>query len=659
MNCHGRDLEAPDEASDRQGPILLVGNPNVGKSALFAALTGRYVAVSNYPGTTVEIARGTLGVNGHARPVIDTPGIRSVVPLSDDERVARDILLGDGSATVVQVADAKNLRRALLLSLELTDTGAPLVLVLNMADEAEDRGITVDGERLSDVLGIPVVSTVAPRRTGVPELVRQLPAARPGTHVVTFDGPIEDAVRRVEGLLPPSGLRARSLALMLLAGDDELIGRLELTDEAIDEVARARREAERLVGGPLAYAMNRRRLAVADEILERVVRGGHARGSVREAVGRIGAHRLAGWPVLFLVLGLVYLLVGRLGAGTLVDLLETRLFGHVVNPWARHVAADLIPLDVARRFLVGQYGLVTMALTYGLAIILPVVSTFFLAFGVLEDSGYLPRLALMLDRTFRRMGLNGKAVLPMVLGLGCVTMATMTTRILETRKERIQVTLLLALSVPCSAQLGVILGMITSTGAAGVAIWAAVVLGSLLGVGFLSAKVIPGQASDFVLELPPMRMPSARNIALKTGARIEWYLKEVIPVFVLGTAILFVLDETGVLGVLERSLSPVVVGWLGLPAAATGVLLIGFLRRDYGAAGLFALALSGALTPAQVLVALVVITLFVPCIASLLVIVREYGARTAAAMLAFVFAFALLAGGLLHLALEALHVQIG
>jgi ferrous iron transport protein B len=647
------------DARNRDGPVLLVGNPNVGKSALFAALTGRYVAVSNYPGTTVEIARGSLGVNGHARPVIDTPGIRSVVPLSDDERVARDILLADGTATVVQVADAKNLRRALLLSLELIETGVPLVLALNMADEAEDRGIVVDDEHLSGLLGIPVVSTVATRRTGVSELIRQLPAARSGTRTLAFDRPIEEAVRHIEAILPPSRLRARSLALMLLAGDDELAFRLGLPEGAREEVERLRREAERLVGEPLAYAVTRRRLAEADEIVEQVVSPGHAARSVRGGVGRIAGHAVAGWPILAVVLGLVYLLVGRLGAGTLVDLLETRLFGNVINPWARDLARDLIPLDVLRRLLVGPYGQITMALTYGLAIILPIVATFFLAFGVLEDSGYLPRLALLLDRTFRRMGLNGKAVLPMVLGLGCVTMATMTTRILETRKERLQVTLLLALSVPCSAQLGVILGMISSTGAVGIAIWAGIVAASLLAVGYLSAKVIPGQASDFVLELPPMRMPSVRNIALKTGARMEWYLKEVIPVFVVGTAILFALDETGSLEALERGLSPVVVGWLGLPAAATGVLLIGFLRRDYGAAGLFALALRGVLSPAQILVALVVITLFVPCIASLLMIVREFGARTAAALLGFVLVFALGIGGLLRVALEALRVTVG
>jgi ferrous iron transport protein B len=655
MNRHGGDFGG----SPGPGPILLVGNPNVGKSALFAALTGRYVAVSNYPGTTVEIARGTVGANGHARPVVDTPGIRSVVPLSEDERVARDLLLEDGSATVVEVADAKNLRRGLLLGLELIDTGVPMVLALNMADEAGRRGIHIDESRLSEILGIPVVSTVAPRRRGVDELVRRLGSARPGSRPVDLGAAIEEAVDRVGALLPPGPGGGRSRALMVLSGDGELAGRLGLPEAAVAAIARVRQGAERRIGEPIAYAVNRRRLAEVDRILEQVVRREAPAASRRATVGRIAAHPAAGWPVLFVVLALLYLLVGRLGAGTLVGLLEERLFGDVVNPWAREVAGDLIGLDVLRRFLVGPYGLATMALTYGLAIILPVVATFFLAFGVLEDSGYLPRLALLLDRAFRRMGLNGRAVLPMVLGLGCVTMATLSTRILETRKERIQVTLLLALSVPCSAQLGVILGMITATGAVGMAIWAGIVAVSLLGVGYLSARVIPGRASDFVLELPPMRVPSLRNVALKTGARLEWYLKEVIPVFVLGTALLFALDEAGLLAVIERALSPVVTGWLGLPAAATGVLLIGFFRRDYGAAGLFALALSGLLTPAQVLVALVVVTLFVPCIASLLVIVREFGVRVAGATLTFVFAFALGVGALLNLALEALDVAVG
>ncbi|HEX6331623.1 MAG TPA: ferrous iron transport protein B [Actinomycetota bacterium] len=654
-SCHA----VRPEASPENGAILLVGNPNVGKSALFAALTGRYVAVSNYPGTTVEIARGAAGLNGAARAVVDTPGIRGTVPISDDERVARDLLMDEERPTIVQVADAKNLRRSLLLTLELAETGLPMVLAVNMTDEAEARGITVDLDHLSALLGVPVVGTVATRRSGVDALEAGLPQARPAEPSTSVGAAAGEVVARVAALVPPAPFPPRGVARMLLSGDDELADRLDLSHRARDEVARGRQDLERLLGVPAAVAFNRSRLAAADRIVEAVVTRHRVRRSVGEAAGRVAAHPLLGWPILAVVLVLVYLLVGRLGAGTLVDLLEDRLFGEVVNPWARDAASRLIPVGVVERFLVGPYGLVTMALTYGLAIILPVVATFFFAFGALEDSGYLPRLALLLDRSFRRMGLNGKAVLPMVLGLGCVTLATMTTRVLETRKERLQVTLLLALSVPCSAQLGVILGMIAATGAVGTAVWSGVVVASLLAVGFLSAKVIPGPVSDFVLELPPLRVPSVRNLALKTGARMEWYLKEVIPVFVLGTAILFALDETGLLGVLERGLSPVVQGWLGLPAAATGVLLIGFLRRDYGAAGLFALALQGALSPAQVLVALVVITLFVPCIASVLVIVREFGARVAAAMLAFVFGFALGVGGLLNLALEVFDVRIG
>jgi ferrous iron transport protein B len=342
-----------------------------------------------------------------------------------------------------------------------------------------------------------------------------------------------------------------------------------------------------------------------------------------------------------------------------VGLLENGLFGEVINPVATRVADAVLPWPLVHDFFVGSYGIVTMGLTYGFAIVLPLVVTFFLAFGVLEDSGYLPRLAVMLDRGFRVMGLNGRAVIPMILGLGCDTMATVTTRTLESRKERLQVTLLLALAVPCSAQLGVILGMISSTGALGVAIWTGIVAGTLLSVGWLSARVIPGPRSDFIVELPPMRVPSLRNVTVKTAARLEWYLKEVIPVFVLGTAALFVADATGALRWAERAFSPLVAGWLGLPRAATGSFLIGFLRRDYGAAGLFTLARRGALNPDQILVSLVVITLFIPCIATVLMIVREHGKKTAAAVAAFVFPFAILVGGLLNLALTAFGIEVG
>jgi ferrous iron transport protein B len=287
---------------------------------------------------------------------------------------------------------------------------------------------------------------------------------------------------------------------------------------------------------------------------------------------------------------------------------------------------------------------------------MPIVLTFFLSFSVLEDSGYLPRLAVMMDRPFKAMGLNGKAVLPMVLGLGCDTMATLTTRILRTRRERILVTLLLALGVPCSAQLGVLLGMVAYLSPAAIGVWIGVVLAVMFVVGWLAARVIPGKRSDFILELPPIRAPQPMNILIKTVARLEWYLKEVLPLFVLGTLILFGLDRTGALGWLEKAASPLIQNGLGLPAQTTGAFIIGFLRRDYGAAGLFMLARDGLLNPAQLVISLVVVTLFVPCIANVLIIVKEHGTKTAAAVVGFVFPFAFGVGVVLNQIFNSLGV---
>jgi ferrous iron transport protein B len=298
-----------------------------------------------------------------------------------------------------------------------------------------------------------------------------------------------------------------------------------------------------------------------------------------------------------------------------------------------------------------------MALSYGIAIVMPIVLTFFIAFGILEDSGYLPRLAVMLDRPFKAMGLNGKAVLPMVLGLGCDTMATLTTRILETRKERIMVTLLLALGVPCSAQLGVLLGMMAMLSPIAITVWGTVVIITMFVVGYLAAQLIPGKRSDFILELPPIRIPQLSNIVIKTVARLEWYLKEVLPLFLLGTLILFALDKTGMLNLLEQLASPLVVSGLGLPAQTTGAFIIGFLRRDYGAAGLFHLARDGVLNATQLVISLVVVTLFVPCIANVMVIVKEHGWKTALWVVAFIFPFAFGVGVLLNYAFRVFGIK--
>jgi ferrous iron transport protein B len=568
--------------------IALVGNPNVGKSVIFGRLTGRYVTVSNYPGTTVAVTRGRAQVGAEVCDIIDTPGVNALEgPLSEDEKVTRDLLQSGGVELVVQVADARNLRRALMLTSQLADFKLPMILVLNMIDEARARGVDVDAEGLAECLGIPVIEAVAPEGRGLAELR--------------------------EALATPARPRAAR---------DESIPHLPWADETARSFRRV---------------------------------GKVSLGRFQEWLGRAVREPLTGLPMLLLVLYTTYLIVGVFGAQTLVGLLEEGLFGRVINPWATAAAAH-IPMAFARELLVGEYGLITMGLTYAIAIVLPVVTTFFLVFGFLEDSGYSPRLAIFSDRLFRAMGLNGKAVLPMVLGLGCDTMATMTTRILATPKERLIAILLLALGVPCSAQLATIMGILGGISFAAVVTLFGVVLTQMILVGFLAARALTGERSDFIMELPPMRMPRLGNLLTKTLLRVRWYLGEAVPLFLIGTALLFVLDRLGALEGLASAARPLVTGVLGLPPKAAEVFVMGFLRRDYGAAGLFLMARDGALTHVQAVVALTVMTLFVPCVANFLMIVKERGLKIGLSILALVTTIAVGTGALLNAVLRILHV---
>jgi len=646
---HHRDDAVPSEQAPME-KILLVGNPNVGKSVLFSSLTGRYVTVSNYPGTTVEVSRGNARLLGKRFQVIDTPGVNNLLPHSEDERVTRDLLMEEGGHKVIQVADSKNLRRALLITLELAEMGLDQALVLNMEDEARDLGIQIDVKLLSEILGIPVVTTIATRRKGIDRVIQCLEKLKAGSCTTTFPQEIEQAVAALEPLLPEAPITRRSLALMLLCGDETLSPWLNarVTEKHVARIAEICRALQAMYPEPLAYVINKHRLLKADQIVEQVMRQEARKGQGRlQYLGDLSMHPVWGFPILVAVLFIIYLLVGKLGAGVLVDLIEEEFFGELLVPWAKQ-AAQYIPLPILGDLLVGQYGLVSMALTYALAIVLPIVGTFFFAFGILEDSGYMPRLAVLVNRAFKLVGLSGKAVLPMLLGLGCDTMATLTARILDTKRERILVTLLLALGVPCSAQLGVILGMLGGLSGTAVMVWVGVVISTMLAVGFLAAKVLPGEEGAFVLEIPPMRIPQLRNVLVKTLARIEWYLKEAVPLFILATLILFVLDRAALLEALQRAAQPLVHSWLGLPERTTEAFLIGFLRRDYGAAGLYALSRQGELDPTQVLVSLVTITLFVPCVANLMMIFKERGWRTAAAIMLVIFPVAFGVGGLLN-----------
>jgi ferrous iron transport protein B len=752
------------ESHHREKKIILVGNPNVGKSVIFRLLTGNYVLVSNFPGTTVEISRGNLQLAGGSYEVIDTPGVYSLVPQSEDERVTCDILLREKADVVIQVADAKNLRRTLLVTSQLVEFGIPTVLVLNMMDEAEERGIEIDARGVSELFGVQVVETVAIYSQGKKRLLQAIQSAKPPRNPIALSAPAGAALAHVNGNgTIPSALTAEWLA----TGDKNLIGEVQtflgpdsytrsqkandtyrdenrralgrevadgrnlFLDDAASKLKKKREsryldntaaEASRvwlvsLVAGLLLFGWNEIggalhwptpftvlngllnnwlaglvqslpwpavRDVIRNIFLGNFSSGHYDYGLVPEVVhfalfiapvvlplalllardrnftkelGILTRRASTGIPILIAVLLLVYEFVGYTGAQTLVGLLEKVLFAQYLIPPLQR----LLPSGFLGEFLVGKYGMISMGLTYAVAIVLPVVATFFIAFSLLEDSGYLPRLSILSDRVMRLMGLNGKAVLPMVLGLGCCTMATMTTRILHSRKERLIATLLLALGVPCSAQLGVILGIAAGFSGKATLIVIGVVASQLVLVGYLASKLIRGRVSEFIFEIPPIRVPQMKNVLLKTGHRILWYLKEAVPLFLAGTLVLFILDKAHVDGKsllewIQKGMAPVLVGILHLPAQAAGIFVLGFLRRDYGAAGLFAMARDGTLTALQAVVSLIVITLFVPCLASFLVIIKEQGMKKALAITGFIVPFAIAIGGIVSWVLRTFDV---
>ncbi|MBI4720966.1 MAG: ferrous iron transporter B [Chitinivibrionia bacterium] len=551
------------------------------------------------------------------------------------------------------------------------------------------------------------METVAVEKKGFKRLSGHLAGtASVPTIPVGYPQEIENAIERISLLLPECPIRKRALALMFLSNPTEARDSFETVmgrERAAEAMAIADTLQEQF-SNPLGYIIGVSRSRAVDRLLDAVylkdmsALGAAARTAVRrkQTFGALlitlfslalyllaGVEKLGDWGVhptllhvvslmflfavlpyralekltthaflgtLFLVeiLYLMYKFVGVFGAGTLVDAVQTGLFGKHLLPLAQSGLDRIGAGPFVRDLLLGQYGLVSMGLTYAIAIVMPIVATFFFAFGVLEDSGYLPRLSVIADRTMRKIGLNGKAVLPMVLGLGCATMATLTTRILDSKKERIIATLLLALDIPCSAQLGVLLAIVSQCSPVVTAAVIGMVLAQLFIVGALSARLIPGRRGDFIVELPPLRPPLMLNILTKSVHRLKWFLMEAVPLFLAGTLLLFIIERAGVITMLERTARPVIDTMLGLPVESTFAFIVGFFRRDYGAAGLYDLFKGGMLSNNQVAVSMVVMTLFVPCIANFFVMIKERGFGTALAMAAFILPYAILVGTVLN-----------
>lgn len=637
-----------DMTASSNKKLIIAGNPNVGKSVLFAALTGKYATVSNYPGTTVEVLRGVARIGADEYEVVDTPGMYSIFPVTEEERVARDILFSEDPDVVVHVADARNVERMLPLTLQLIEAGLPVVLVLNIMDEAEAEGVSIDIPVIEKHLGIPVIGAAFAKGRGLVALKESIVQERHDAGIpkalVEYPAIMEEAIKEVVPLLPAEllpHLSRRSAALLLIAMDQQLMESAErLTANAS---ANIRRIAQRLSDSnpmePVGYSAIVRHGEVARSIASAAVITSEMPTGFRERLSRIMMNPITGFPILALVLYFgLYKFVGSFGAGTVVNFIEGTLFEQYINPFVTAIVNDLIPWAAGRALFVGEYGMLTLGLRYAFAIILPIVGIFFLVFSIVEDSGYLPRLAMLIDNIFKKIGLSGRAVIPMVLGLGCATMATLVTRTLPTKKERVLATMLLALAVPCSAQLGVIMALLKGKPMV-TAVWVGVLVVVFLVVGLIGARLVPGSPASFFMELPPLRVPGLGNVLTKTYVRVKWYLQEVVPLFLLASFVLWIGQLTGLFGVMEKAMrTPVALA--GLPPECAKVFIFGFLRRDYGAAGLYDLSRADLLNNVQIAVACVALTLFLPCIAQFLVNIRERGWKTGLAISAITIVLA-------------------
>ena len=669
--------------------IILIGNPNVGKSVIFNSLSDSFAIASNYPGTTVEISSGKGKIGDAEYEVIDTPGMYSLLPITEEERVAQRLLFDEEAFVYLHVIDAKNLRRMLPLTLQLMEAGIPLILVLNIMDEAIDRGINIDASRLEQILNIPVVCTVSTKDEGMDELKDTIAGYKQelADYKVKHNDEIESAVLRIESQIKDNrAMSKRALSLLLLQNDKVAFEKISehgntATSSAIKSIVD---ETAGKFTNPLNYVVTLERQNVVNDIADTVMTTmvttaedadsaqpvkadisqknaakSKAKSNIelKNRIDKMLTRPLTGIPILFLVLYFgLYQFVGVFAAGTVVDYLENTLFGGHINPWLIENFNALVPYPVIQDLFVGEYGILTQALTYAIALIMPLVGSFFIVFSIIEDTGYLPRLAMLIDRVFKKIGLSGRAVIPMVLGFGCATMATMVTRTLETKREKVIASLLLALAIPCSAQLGIILAILSDI-PMGMLIWAVVIFSEFIFIGYLAARVLPGKKPSFFMEMPPLRMPKVSNIAIKTYSRMHWYFLEVLPLFIFASILIWIGKLTGLFEIAIR-IFEYPTQWIGLPAEGAVMFLFGFFRRDFGAAGLYDMYDGGMLTGVQLVVSAITLTLFMPCIAQFMMAAKERGLKMALAMAAFIFPFAFLVGFIVNTILTGLGVVL-
>ena len=569
--------------------ILLMGNPNIGKSVVFSRLTGVHVIASNYPGTTVEFTEGSITINGKKAKLIDVPGTYTLEPTCDAERIATEMIKeGD---LIINVIDSTHLERNLLLTLQLLEQHKPMIIALNIWDETKHKGIKIDIKKLEKELGIPTIPTTAVTGEGIKKLVSNFGKA----------------------VIPKN--KASS------------------TKEKWQRIGTIIQKAQVLT---------------------------HRHHTLKEKFRDLTIKPWFGIPFAALVLFATFMIIRYIGEGLIGYVFEP-VFENLWSPLMLKLSALLGGSGFIHDVLVGQVidsqinyveslGLLTTGLFVPIAMVLPYVFAFYLALSFLEDTGYLPRLAVLVDNVMHKVGLHGCAIIPMFLGLGCNVPGALSTRILETRRERFIAMTLMCISVPCMAQTAMIVGLIGSAGVIGLSF----VFGTLFIVwimlGIIMNKLIKGESPEIFTEIPPYRTPRLKVLFKKVWMRIKSFIKEAVPYVLLGVLIVNILYSLGIIQFIGNITAPVITGVLGLPKEAVGALIVGFLRKDVAIGMLLPLGLA---LP-QLIVASVVLAMYFPCIATFAVLIRELKMKDTIKSTSIMIFSAFFVGGMLNLLLKVI-----
>jgi len=613
--------------------LLLVGQPNSGKSTIFNAVAGYRSATANFPGTSVSMTMSRALVLGREVEVLDLPGIYGVGSPDAGESDTLQLLLdGDddvGYDVIVNVIDASRLGRSLELSLQLMELRRPMVIALNMMDEALRKGIDIDPEALAERLGVPVVPTIATRGRQLRQLfrtaLRQALSGEQPTHLC-YDLEVESAIRSVSDLLAREGVGShvphRLLAVKLLEGDGTLMHRVLKAAPAVGpHLEGIINELETAHGWCVDQVVTGSRHAVAHAIEDAVTRSHTTRTGWRERLDMLLLHPLSGGPIMLAILGLLFFMVfdmGRLVEAPLVALFD----GLSVR-----VVRDLVPGSLGATLARG----IVMGLSGGFAIVLPYLIPFLLGLAILEDTGYLPRMAYILDNFMHRLGLHGKSVLPLIIGYGCSVPAMMATRILESKRDR-WLTTALAAFIPCSARTIVIYGLVAAYLGP---LWAiAIYLINILVVvalGNLFARLSRGRSPGLILEIPDLRLPSPRTLMAKTWLSLKEFVTVAWPVLIISSAVLAILEWAGAGRMVNVLLSPLTVGVLGLPIETGMTLVFGILRKELTLVmlvqALGTADVGAVMSTTQLVVFTLFVVFYVPCLATIAAMSQEVGWR--------------------------------